>query len=264
MFDFIKLDNALKVWSSPSNHGYVLVSRKALRVTEGPRPPCPFVFDGSLWCLSSAGDRRLQSSAICPQPEPKWIDGFTTCTTMKGPDQRKASYLANGCHSWRDKESRDVSSPGWRRVGPWNWKKTIMLKTFFGDLACSFSVRSDDLIKMIQELCFFSHEDNKHCPFVSWFPSETSTVSKPPTFWFLKNHLMWREKPHHFLAHWILCHSTLWHQSDTAPSPSGLGHNRWKTEDVLDLSRVSVCVRICVLHGLSRKEKACYCSACIQ
>lgn len=59
-------------------------------------PACPFVFDGSVMFVLSGG-RTQAELCYLPSARAQSIHGWTTRATMKGPDYRKASYLANRC-----------------------------------------------------------------------------------------------------------------------------------------------------------------------
>lgn len=148
--------------------GYFEVSRKALHLQSSSvcllqRVP---LFLTALWCLSSAGERRSQSSAICPQPEPNEFMGWPFAPQWKGPIIGGLPISRTDAAVEEIRAAAMFYNQSWRWVGPWSGRTQIVLNIFRStfhkcNLKQSFSVRSDKLIKILWDLYFIcSHEGN--------------------------------------------------------------------------------------------------------
>lgn len=153
----MKLVNGLKFYVLIAEWGGdVEVSRKALHLQSSSvcllqRVP---LFLTALWCLYSAGDRRTQSSAICPQPGPGEFMGWLFTPQWKGPIIARLPIRQTDAVVEEIRAAEMFYSQSWRWVGAWSGKTQIVLNSFRGtfqkcNLKWSFSVREDKLIKLI-------------------------------------------------------------------------------------------------------------------
>lgn len=154
-FNFIKLAKGLTFYLIVSEGGGNFeVSRKALHLQSS--SVCllqrVLLFLTALWCLSSAGDRRTQRSAICPQPEPSEFMGWPLPPQWKVLIIGRLPMLQTDALVEEIRAAEMFYSQSWRRVGPWSGKTQIVFfnGTFHKyNLKRPFSVRSDELIKII-------------------------------------------------------------------------------------------------------------------